>query len=67
MSEGRGYLKPFSPIVGSLGPVLAKVQGEGRVVVMSEPSGGGADAGEVSDDVIDWIDKVDKFALSWFL
>ena len=34
---------------------------------MSEPSGGGADAGEVSDDVIDWIDKVDKFALSWFL
>ena len=36
-------------------------------MVMSEPSGGGADAGEVSDEVIDWIDKVDKFALSWFL
>ena len=29
VSEGRGYLKPFSPIAGSLGPVLAKVQGEG--------------------------------------
>ena len=29
VSEGRVYLKPFSPIAGSLGPVLAKVQGEG--------------------------------------
>jgi len=29
LSEALGYLKPFSPLAGFLGSVLAQVQGEG--------------------------------------